>query len=116
MGAQVEVRGPDGRRVGLVYAARTPWSRMVGLLLHSSLPRGEGLLLAPAWSIHTWGMRMPIDVVFLDDGGRILRMCPSLPPWRVVSGTRQARTVIELGAGTLAHTTLRVGDRLTWAT
>ena len=52
---------------------------MVGLLGHASLPRGEGLLLAPAWSIHTWFMRFPIDVVFLDADGRVLRVFPELP-------------------------------------
>ena len=110
--ARLRVVGPHGV-VGLVVEARTAWSRMVGLLAHTSLPVGEGLLLAPAWSIHTWFMRIPIDVVFLDREDRVLRVFPDLPPWRLVSGTRAARTVLEFGAGTLARTPLAPGDRLT---
>ena len=93
-----------------VGEARTPWSRMIGLLGRSRLDVGDGLLLSPAWSIHTWFMRIAIDVVFIDDNGRVLRIYPELPPWRLVSGTRKARTVLEFGAGTLAITPLVPGD------
>lgn len=114
MASRVRVIGPHGQTVAVVDEAATAWSRMVGLLLHSRLPEGGGLLLAPAWSIHTWFMRFPIDVIFLDDDGRVLRLFPDLPPWRLASGTRKARTVIELPAGTIARANLRVGDQLTW--
>lgn len=83
---------------------------MVGLLGRSSLAVGDGLLLAPAWSIHTWFMRIAIDVVFLTADGRVLRVFPELPAWRLVSGTRQAHSVLEFGAGTLARTPLAPGD------
>lgn len=109
-GARTRVLDPHGGLVGHVVEARTAWSRMVGLLAHTSLPVGEGLLLEPAWSIHTWFMRITIDVVFLDGEGRVLRVYPQLPPWRLVSGTRAARTVLEFGAGTLARTPLAPGD------
>lgn len=85
---------------------------MVGLLGRSSLMVGDGLLLAPAWSIHTWFMRIAIDVVFLSADGRVLRVYPELPAWRLVSGTRHAQTVLEFGAGTLAQTPLVPGDLL----
>lgn len=107
---RTRVIGPGGRLVAVVDEARTPWQRMVGLLGHASLPCGQGLLLAPAWSIHTWFMRMPIDVVFLDADGRVLRVFPELPAWRLVSGSRRARTVLEFGAGTLRATPLAEGE------
>ena len=108
--ARLRVIGPRGQLVGTAEEARTAWSRMIGLLGRSSLPRGEGLLLAPAWSIHTWFMRFPIDVVFLDADGRVLRVFVGLPAWRLASGTRKARTVLEFGAGTLAQSPLAPGD------
>ena len=110
--ARVRVIGPHGERIGIVTEARSSWTRMVGLLAHRSLAVGDGLLLAPAWSIHTWFMRFPIDVVFLDAGQRVTRVCPALPAWRIVSGTRKARTVLEFGAGTLDRVHLQPGDRL----
>jgi uncharacterized membrane protein (UPF0127 family) len=111
--ARTTVLDPGGALVGHVVEARTAWSRMIGLLAHASLPIGEGLLLAPAWSIHTWFMRFPIDVVFLDCEHRVLRTFPALGPWRLVSGTRKAHTVLEFGAGTLARTPLAEGDVVT---
>jgi hypothetical protein len=108
----VRVIGPNGERIGVVTEARTSWTRMVGLLAHRSLAAGDGLLLAPAWSIHTWFMRFPIDVVFLDAEQRVTRVCPALPAWRLASGTRKARTVLEFGAGTLDRVRLHEGDRL----
>ncbi len=107
---RVRVVGPQGRVVGVVSEARTAWSRMVGLLGRSGLEVGDGLLLAPAWSIHTWFMRIAIDVVFLDGDGRVLRVYPGLPAWRLVSGTRRAQTVLEFGAGTLSRVPLAPGD------
>jgi uncharacterized membrane protein (UPF0127 family) len=112
--AGLRVLDPRGVLVGHVVEARTAWSRMVGLLAHRSLPVGEGLLLAPAWSIHTWFMRFPIDVVFLDRDARVLRVFPALPAWRLVSGTRAAHTTLEFGAGTLARTPLAPGDQVTF--
>ena len=46
--------------------AKDPWTRMRGLLGRRQLDDGEGILLRPASSVHTWFMLFPIDVVFLD--------------------------------------------------
>lgn len=88
--------GRDGSTVR-VQVADTAWTRMVGLLGRRSLPADEGLLLAPAWSIHTWAMRFAIDLVFLDRDGMVLRVVEALPPWRLVS-VRGAAAVVELAA------------------
>ncbi len=86
---------------------------MRGLLGRSSLPADEGLLLAPAWSIHTWGMRFPIDVVFIDRDERVLRIVEAMRPWRLVS-QRRAHAVVELAAGRARALGLREGRRLEW--
>lgn len=84
---------------------------MVGLLGRASLPAHEGLLLEPAWSIHTWFMRFPIDVVFLDGDGRVVRVVERLGPWRLASA-RHARAAIELAAGVAARLDIHEGDQL----
>jgi len=86
---------------------------MVGLLGHASLPADEGLWLAPAWSIHTWGMRFPIDVVFVDRDDVVLRIEHAMRPWRLVS-QRRAHAVVELAAGRAKALGLTVGRKLTW--
>ena len=41
---------------------------------------GEGLLLTPCSSVHMYGMRFPLDVAFLDRGGAVVAIYPSLTP------------------------------------
>jgi uncharacterized protein len=94
--------------------ADRPLARMRGLLGRRDLPRGEGVLLRPAASVHTWFMRFPIDVVFLDRDLCVLKVVPDLAPWRIASG-RGARAVLELAAGECERRGVRPGDRLVTA-
>jgi uncharacterized membrane protein (UPF0127 family) len=87
-------------------------ARMRGLLGRSDLPRGEGILLRPAGSIHTFFMRFPIDVVFLDADDRVLEVVPQLAPWRA-AGVKGARSVLELTAGEADARGIRAGSTLT---
>jgi uncharacterized membrane protein (UPF0127 family) len=91
--------------------AQRPWSRMRGLLGRSRLDESEGILLRPAASVHTWFMRFPIDVVFLDRDLCVLRVVPGLRPWRM-TGRRGAAAVLELAAGECDARGVRVGERL----
>ena len=91
--------------------ADSPASRMKGLLGRSELRSGEGLLLRPASSIHTFFMRFPIDAVFLDGGLHVLQISDELRPWRAAS-RRGAHAVLELPAGESARRGLEVGDKL----
>ncbi len=101
--------------VSRVWLAAGPLGRALGLLGRPTLPPGEGLLLRPCGAIHTFGMRFPIDVVFLDANDRVVRIVRRLPPWRVASGGRDAEAALELSAGWLAPDALARGDQLTWA-
>jgi uncharacterized membrane protein (UPF0127 family) len=94
---------------GLVANRALP--RMRGLLGRSHLPEGEGLLLEPAYAIHTAFMRFPIDVIFLDSHMRVMKVVDSLPPWRT-AGAHLAFSVLELAAGQAAARGVAVGDRL----
>jgi uncharacterized protein len=91
--------------------ARNPLTRMRGLLGRRGLAEGEGLLLEPAGSIHTFFMRFPIDVVFLDREQRVVRVVPNLRPWRT-AGVRKARAVLELAAGEAARVGMTPGSTL----
>jgi len=87
-------------------------SRLRGLLGKKKLEAGEGLLLTPGGSIHTFFMRFAIDVVFLETDLTVLGFRETVRPWRMV-GWRGARSVLELPAGTCEQRGLRTGDRLT---
>lgn len=72
--------------------------RLRGLMGRPSLPQGQGLLLKPAPSIHTFFMRFAIDAVFLDAHMQVVGVSDNLRPWRT-AGRRGARAVLELAAG-----------------
>lgn len=93
------------------FVANRALPRMRGLLGRSHLPEGEGLLLEPAYAIHTAFMRFPIDVVFLDSHMRVMKVVDSLPPWRT-AGAHLAFSTLELAAGEAGRRDVTVGDRL----
>ena len=74
--------------------ADSPLPRLKGLLGRSGLDGGEGLLIRPTSAVHTWFMRFPIDVVFLDGELRVLRIVSGLKPWRAAA-RRRAKVVLE---------------------
>jgi uncharacterized membrane protein (UPF0127 family) len=84
---------------------------MRGLLGRSGLASGEGLLLRPAGSVHTFFMRFPIDAVFLDREQRVVRVASDVRPWRAAAAAR-ARAVLELAAGEAARVGIRPGQVL----
>ena len=96
-----------------VAMAETPWQRFVGLMGRRELAAGAGLCLRPCSSIHMFFMRIPVDAVFVDKDGVVVRIYPSLRPWRISRVVRKAQSGRELPAGTLAAAGVRVGDRLT---
>jgi uncharacterized membrane protein (UPF0127 family) len=85
--------------------------RMKGLLGKRGLSAGEGLLIQPAPSIHTFFMRFPIDVVFLTKNGDVLKVAPNVGPWRMRS-CRRAFAVLELAAGEAERRGITVGDHI----
>jgi len=91
--------------------ADSHWPRMRGLLGRRGLESGEGLLLKPAGSVHTFFMRFPIDVVFLSREGDVLKVARALPAWRL-AGARRAKAALELGADEAERHGISVGTRL----
>jgi hypothetical protein len=67
------------------------------------------LLLSAALGVHTLGMRFAIDVVFLSRQMRVLGLAPVVPPWRVLLAPRGTGRVLELAAGQIAATGLKIG-------
>jgi uncharacterized membrane protein (UPF0127 family) len=91
--------------------ARSAYSRLVGLLNHDKLAPGEGLLLDPCNQVHTFFMKFPIDVVFLNKRDEVVAI-KELKPWRMSKMHFSAKRVLELPVGTCRGLGLRVGDRL----
>lgn len=75
--------------------------RLRGLLL-TKRPPVLGLWLPGCRAIHTFGMRYPIDVLFVTRGLRVMSLRERVRPWRAAFCAR-ASDAIELAAGTAAR-------------
>lgn len=91
--------------------ASTSATRRTGLLKHDSLPDGEGLLITPCEGVHTFGMKFPIDVIYLSKKRVVLKIRPNMPKRRI-SFCLRAHSVLELPAGKAGSTGTTVGDQL----
>lgn len=92
--------------------ARTFWSRGRGLLGRDGLDEGQGLLIYPSSSIHTFFMRFAIDVIFVDRHDRVVGLREAMPPGLPYAGARKTRYVIELRPGVIRASETHVGDQL----
>jgi uncharacterized protein len=82
-----------------------------GLLGRNSISPEEGLWIFPCEAIHTFGMRFPIDLVYIDRSMRVKKVRSNVRPWRL-SACLSAHSVIELATGTISRTQTGPGDRL----
>lgn len=117
---------PHAQRFGApaltIRTASSFLQRLRGLMFASSLAPDSALLLTSCPSVHTAFMRFPIDVLYLDESGTILKCVPELQPWRASIGSagrdnegkrhRRAAHTLELAAGTIARLGMQRGDRV----
>ncbi|MEU6861811.1 DUF192 domain-containing protein [Streptomyces sp. NPDC046876] len=105
----LQAGGGEGPAVPLEVAASYR-ARTRGLLGRPGLT--GALLLTPATSVHTFGMRFPIDVAHLDRALRVIAVT-TMPPNRLGRPRLRARHVLEAEAGAMAAWGLRTGTALT---
>lgn len=98
-----------------VTVARGFSGRALGLMGRAPLAPNRGLLLRPCAEIHTFFMRFPLDLIFMDDRDAVVRVVRNVEPWRMTFGGRGARAVLEAASGWMPGDAVRPGDRITWA-
>jgi uncharacterized protein len=98
-----------GRRLML---ADEPASRRRGLLGSEYLPDGHGLLIVPCRQVHTFGMKYPIDVIFIDGSYEVKRCVEGLKPWRLSPFLLSSGAVLELPCGKIRESRTEAGDML----
>jgi len=99
----------DGEVLATLEIAESSKARARGLLGRDDFD--GALLLRPAKSVHTIGMRFAIDVAFVDKDMVVLRTV-TMARWRVGMPVWKANGVIEARADTFGHWNLQVGDQL----
>ena len=93
--------------------AKTFFSRLRGLLGKKPLESTEGLLITPCSQVHTIGMRYPLDVVYLDKNGVVVKCVENLRPFRL-SAARGAKHTLELAAHSITKLGIKPGEHLVW--
>lgn len=93
--------------------ANSFWQRFKGLMFSKPLPLAQGLLIPRCSSVHSLFMRFPLDVVYLDPQGAVVKLVPNLKPWRLSWGGNAASQTLEMTAGGIVQCGLALGDRLT---
>jgi uncharacterized protein len=88
-----------------------------GLLGRDGLEPGAGMRFengrfTPMMWMHMFFMRFAIDIVFLDQSGKVLKVNRNLKPWRVSSMVFGARTALELPAGAASASATERGDQI----
>ena len=73
-------------------------TRKKGLLGRESVPEDYALIIAPCSAVHTFSMRVPLDLLFVSKNGTITKTCRGVKPWRM-AGSMRAYAVIEAAEG-----------------
>jgi uncharacterized membrane protein (UPF0127 family) len=97
----------DARVLASAEIAESRSHRRRGLLGRTDLD--GALVIRPCRSVHTLGMKFPIDVAFVDADGVVMKTL-QMPQHRLGLPVPKARIVIEAKAGAFARWGLRVGD------
>lgn len=102
-----------------LYVAHHPvWAigwrmRLRGMIARRFDPeKMDAMIFENCGSVHSCWMSIPLDLLFLDRGRRVVRLYRSLMPWRLAFGGRCAVAVIELPAGAIERSRTKIGDIL----
>ncbi len=99
----------DGEILGPLEVAASVTARSKGLLGRDGID--GGILLRPAMSVHTLGMRFALDLAYCDADLVVVDVV-TMEPWRLGRPRLRSRSIIEAEAGTFARWRLKAGDRL----
>ena len=102
-----------------VVASAERWARSYnertrGLLDSDGLAPGEALVISPCNSVHMFGMKFAIDVLFVKKDGTVVRAIRNLKPWRATRIYFTAKHTIELPVGAIEASATEPGDELEW--
>ena len=102
--------GTQQRWVGEVRAAWSFWTRLKGLL---GTPAGKtGLWLKPCKVVHTFGIKYPLDLIFLDKDLKVVKIVLSVKPCHPSVGCAGADSILEFFTGQWDVSSAAAGDQL----
>ena len=101
----------DGTTLARAVTEATSFAaRSKGMLGRDHIPPEEGMLFRQCESIHMFGMRTALDVLFLDTDDRVVKIFRELQPWKMAFGGRKATHCLELAPGILPADRPAIGE------
>ncbi|MBW9275224.1 MAG: DUF192 domain-containing protein [Candidatus Thiodiazotropha sp. (ex. Lucinisca nassula)] len=95
------------------WVADSYLTRLRGLLGKKRLDDSDGLLLERCASVHTFWMRYPLDLVFMDKKGKVVKCQEGVKPFRTASA-RGAYYTLELNQGVISKQGISESDHFYW--
>ena len=95
-----------------IDVAATSAQRVKGLLGRECLKDGQGLLIEHCSSLHTFFMHFPIDILFMDKRGKVLKAAQEVRPFKLVAAPFKAHYALELPVGAIKSSATKVGDHI----
>jgi uncharacterized membrane protein (UPF0127 family) len=95
-----------------VTLADTSFARLKGLIGRLRLRSSEGLWVVPSSGVHTFGVLFPLDLIYLDDRCRVIKVIEYFPTFRIAPLKIKAASVLELPPHTIYSSQTQPGDLL----
>ena len=91
------------------------WTRGKGLMGRRQLPPDEGIWLVPGTSIHMFGVKISLDILFLTRENVVTDWVENIGPGKIYLPRAQRgkpHSALEVAPGTIARSQTQIGDRL----
>jgi uncharacterized membrane protein (UPF0127 family) len=95
-----------------VTVADTTLTRLRGLIGRFKLRSDEGIWVVPSSGIHTLGVLVPLDLIYLDASHRVIDLVEHFPTFRIAPIRADSESVLELATHAIYSSQTQVGDQL----
>lgn len=95
-----------------VTAADTIFARLRGFIGRFKLGADEGIWVLPSRGVHTLGVLVPLDLIYLDENYRVIHVLEYFPTFRIAPLRIRAESVLEFPAHTVYTSQTQPGDQL----
>lgn len=90
------------------------WGKTFGVMFWQDFGGYDGVLLTDTNAIHTFFVRFPLDLAFLDKNYQVIKLVSSLSPWRFSPIVWGAKHTLELPAGSIKKHDLKISDKISF--
>ncbi len=88
------------------------FTRFMGLMFRRSIPEDYALHITPCNQVHMLNMRFPIDVIYLDASGTVVKIDENVQPGKICKTVKNAKSVIEVTGFYSSENNIRQGDMI----